>query len=195
MKHLRCKPARLGVVSAAMVGIDHQQAIGQLMPAVVAERIGGLTEAERLQHRIVGDGSKCNHHTVRRHGDKLLIQEGITVFYLLAKRLVLGRQAFDGIGETAVDQSQPVLQGMRFRRTAESVSIESLIQKNTGIIAREGTPGCIGPMHAGGQTHDKHSGGGITEWGHGPGVVPGVFSLHLIEKTGQPLTSPAIRIE
>ena len=75
---------------------------------------------------------------------------------------------------------------MRLGRTAETVSIEGLIQENTGMITCEGASCCIGPMHAGRQSYDKQPGGSISKRGDGPGMVSWIVSLHLVEKTGQP---------
>src|SRR5665213_4188096 len=75
-EHFRRQPPRLGVIAAAVVGVDQMQAIDQVFCGV-PELVGTGPFAERYQHRIVGNAPQCQDDLEARERGNLGGNEAI----------------------------------------------------------------------------------------------------------------------
>src|SRR3546814_6935747 len=74
----------------------------------MAEGVENLTRAQRGEHRAVGEAAKAEDDAQPLHGGDLSSQEGPAVGCLGPCWLVLRRHAAHCIGDTAVDQAEPI---------------------------------------------------------------------------------------
>src|SRR3546814_942136 len=74
----------------------------------MAEGVENLTRAQRGEHRAVGEAAKAEDDAQPLHGGALSSQEGPAVGCLGPCWLVLRRHAAHCIGDTAVDQAEPI---------------------------------------------------------------------------------------
>jgi hypothetical protein len=76
-------------------------------------------EGKGLEHGTMGDATEGKNYPIRIHGPELGMEKTVAVTYFGADGLVLGRHAFNGIGDTAVMQFQTITPMEGFRLTGE----------------------------------------------------------------------------
>ncbi len=125
------------------------------------------------------------------HCRQFLPQIGITTIDLGSERLVLRGQTLHRIGDPAIPQAQSIVQRQRLWPIAETETIEGFVQEDARMVAREGTPGGIGPMHPWRQPDDQQSRTGVPERGNRSCVIFGKLQFDLLEEISQSLATAA----
>ena len=110
-EHVRCQTPGIGVVTAAVIGIEQQEATVQRMFRGVAEFEIGLAAANRFNHGPMRDATERQHHSSRRQGLEFIREKLVAGIDLGTDRLVVRRQAFHGVRNTAIQQGQFVVGG------------------------------------------------------------------------------------
>src|SRR3546814_12732433 len=90
----------------------------------MAEGVENLTRAQRGEHRAVGEAAKAEDDAQPLHGGDLSSQEGPAVGCLGPCWLVLRRHAAHCIGDTAVDQAEPIARMAAIRSEERRVGKE-----------------------------------------------------------------------
>src|SRR5210317_1526730 len=96
VEHGLCQATRIRVVAAAMIGIEHLE-IAELMQRRMTELVVRLTQPHRLDDSAVRDSTQGHDNSVLGQQPQLVRQELVAGIYLGTDRLVVRRQAFDGI--------------------------------------------------------------------------------------------------
>ncbi len=154
-----------------------------------------LTAAERFNDCAMSDATQCKHDRVFRKLSQFICEEGIAGVHFGTNRLVVRRQALDGIRNPALRQYQFVIDGKRLlvRRKAEFV--QALVQKYPGMISGKRPAGSIGPMHARRKTDNQKPRRRVPEWRHWPAMVIWISFLDRVQETGQARAGPAVFVE
>src|SRR5882672_11352378 len=88
----------------------------------------------------------------RTHRDDFPRKKAIAAPDLVRLGLVLGREAFHGVGHAAADELQAVIRIGRSFVTRKSLAVEGLVQENAGVIARERAAGAVRAVQAGSES-------------------------------------------
>jgi hypothetical protein len=169
--------------------------IWQAMVPTVSEGIVGLGQLQRPHHRPMGYRAKRHDNATGADRSKLASQVLVAAIHLGGGRLVLGRQALDRIGDTAVPQHQTVVPRRRDRSVREAIIVECLIEQNAGMVAGERTSTGIGAVHAGGETDHEQAGPRIPEGWDWARIIGGVLPVHLLQMAGQPCASATLGVK
>ena len=94
----------------------------------------------------MGHLSKAQNGRKVFHRGKFTDQEGAAGIGFGACRLVFRRYAFDGIGDSAINQFKPVVGALCIGARSEAEFLERAVKQITGIITGERTAGCIRPL-------------------------------------------------
>jgi len=86
---------------------------------------------------------------------KLRAQVIITGADLPTRRLIFRRQAFDGVGDAAVDQFQTVFPVCGISLVTETKFIQGVVQKDARKITGEWSAAGIGTVHARGEADNQ----------------------------------------
>ena len=112
-----------------------------------------------------------------------------------ADRLVLRRQAFDGVGNAAVKQLETVVRRFRAVASSEPVLVQHPVQQDACMIARERPAGAVRSVHSWCETNDHQPGIHIAKGRHRFAVVTGIAFTNVIEKFRQPRALATVKIE
>ncbi len=165
-----------------------------MLVAVAEGRVPEL-QAEGLEHCAVGNASKGENHSARRHRRQLGAQIIVTVAHLGPHRLVLRRQALDRIGDSAVQEPQRIAPVQRRRLVAESERVQRLVEQLARVVACERPPGTVGAVHARREPDDQQPRTPRTERRHRTRVVVRMLRFHLVKERSQARTAPTVQIE
>lgn len=154
-----------------------------------------LALSKCLDDGAVRDTTQCKHHRVSRQQLQLVCQKGIAVVDLGADGLVIGRQTFNRIRDSALAKNEAVIACDRFCRGRKTVLVQHLVKKDTRVIARKGPPGSVGSMQTGSQSDNQKSCGRITKRWHRPAVVAGMAFFDRIQKTGKPRAGTTVPVK
>ncbi len=155
----------------------------------------GLAPTDGLHDRPVRDPAEGQHHRAFGQRVQFVCQEPVAGVDLRADRLVIGRQALDGIGDAAIRQLQIIVCGKRLCVRAEAELVQHLVQQDPGVIARERPARPVRTVHAGRQPDDQETRLRIAKRRHRPTVIVRVALLHVIKEPGKPRAGPALGIE
>ena len=112
---------------------------------------------------------------------------------LACLRFVLRWKTFDRIGDTALHQFQIVTDGSRAFMVGKTELEKRSIQENARKIACKRPARPVRTVHSRRQADDQESGFRIAKSRHWPGMISGVARFYLIQKSGQPGATAAIR--
>ena len=147
-EHWRGKAARLRVVATAVKTVKegYWTPMGlKLMSSGMGERMGGRSQTQCHQHCVVRDAAQRQNCLGTAHDD-LFRQISVAAPDLGRQRFIARWQAFDGVGDTAVEQAQAV-SGFRGTRVACITEfVQCRVEQNAGVITGEGPAGAIRPM-------------------------------------------------
>jgi hypothetical protein len=183
-KHFSGQTPRLGVIAAAMVGVDQQFPVGKSMAVTVSERVRCQTQSQCPQHRVVRDFAET-------YNDRPIVQPlqfapevAVALTDFIGARFVLRWQAFHGIGYAAIVEFQAIITRRGFRPVAVTEFEKRPVEQDAGIIAGKRTPGGIGAVHARCEANDQQTCPGITEWGNRGAMITRMFLTCLGEESG-----------
>ena len=174
-----------------MIAVDQQPPGRQRMLRAVREREGRPPVAQRAQRGIVRDAAKGQDRRPLRSRAQIGGQEAVARAHFLRRRLVGGRQAFDGVGDPAAGQPQPIAARFGDRPGCKAVRMQRRVEQDAGVVAGERTAARIGAMHARSQADDHESRGRLAERGHRPAPVGGMRGANVREERGQARTATA----
>jgi len=105
IKHLLGQSPRLGVVSAAMIGIHQPPVILQRVDGAVSERPILWFKTEAQQYRLMGNPAERQDHLAWDFFGQFLGKEAVAGPDFLRCGLVSGWQALHRVGNPAADQA------------------------------------------------------------------------------------------
>ncbi len=143
----------------------------------------------------MGNLAQRKHHAASMHASQFLTQKVITLPDLLRRWLILRRQTFHRIGDSAIIQYQSIIGRCRFRLIAETTFIQCAIQQNSGMISRERSSGTVGAVHTGRQSHDEQISIWVTKRRYRVSIIIRVLDRYLVQKIAQPLAALATVVE
>ena len=125
-EHRGCQSSGLGVVAAAVVGIDQYTAVEQVFCGM-AEFISRLFQTKAHDDGFVCDAAQCNDDVIIRQSFQLFAQPVVTGIDFRCDGFVLWRQALDRIGDAAVDQLEIIVCRGGFRFCGKAVFMQGLV--------------------------------------------------------------------
>ncbi len=195
VEHVGRQAAGVGVVAAAVIAIEQQEAPLNLVFCRVRELEICLAGADRLDDGTMGDAAECQHDGRIWQCPEFRCEEFVTGVYLGTDRLVIGRQALDSIGDPAIDQSQFIVGRQGFRVAGEAELVQRLVEKHAGVVTGKRPAGAVGAVHAWRQADDEQSRPLVAERRHGKAVITGIVTGDTVAEIGQSLALPAGNIK
>jgi hypothetical protein len=165
------------------------------MVPTVSKGIVGLRQLQRPHHRPMRYRPKRHDNAAGTDRGKLASQVLVAAIHFGGGGLVLGRQALDRIGDTAVPQYQAVVLRRRDRSVREAIIVERLIEQDAGMVAGERTSTGIGAVHAGGETDHEQVCLRIPEGWDWARIIGRILAVHLLQVAGQPCASATLRVK
>ena len=164
------------------------------MNGAVTEGIRLQPESQSHERGLVRNGTERKQRPAAAFGERrnLLRKIPVALPDLACLRLVLGRQAFDGISDPAAGKLQIVCGRSGAFMIRKPEFVQRPVQKNAGKIAGKRPSRTVRAMHPGSKTNNEELGSVIAKRKYGTSVIIRVARFHLIQKSGQARTSPAI---
>ena len=165
------------------------------MNGAMTKGMGLWLESQCHQHRLMSDSAQSQQRAAASFskGRNLMREIPVALPDLACLRFVLRRKTFDRIGDTALHQFQIVIDGSRAFMVGKTELEKRSIQENARKITRK-RPACpVRSVHSRCQADDQEPGLRIAKSGHWPGMIIGMARLYLIQKSGQPGATAAIR--
>ena len=165
------------------------------MNSAMTEGMGFGLESECHQHRLMSDSAKGQQRAAASFskGRNLMREIPVALPDLACLRFVLRRKTFDGIGDAALHQFQIIIDGSRAFMVGKTEFEKRSIQENTRKIACKRPARPVRTVHSRCQADDQEPGLRIAKSRHWPGMIIGMARFYLIQKSGQPGATAAIR--
>src|SRR5262245_23833219 len=103
-----------------MVAIEEHEILREPMSGSVTEGVRAPLEAARHQYRVVGHLPEREYGRAAGQDGDLVLQVAIATLDLVGRRMVSGRQAFDGVGDATTIELETVLPADRHRPRRKS---------------------------------------------------------------------------
>src|SRR5690606_17256281 len=111
LEHGGRQPSGIGVVTAAVVGVEQQEPVPDAMLCGVGKLVVCLPQAERPDERAMTDAAKRQYDLRRGQEFELADEVPVAGIDLTADRLVVRRQALHAVSNAAVDELQRIVGG------------------------------------------------------------------------------------
>lgn len=161
-----------------------------------------MTEGIRLrlerqchQHRLMSHRTESQQSGTATFSKSPNLTRQITIALpdLARFRFVVRGKTFDRIRDAALHQLQIVIDGSRTFMVGKTELEECSVQENTRKVTCKRSARPVRTVHSRRKADYQEPRSGIAKSRHWPGIIVGVAHSHLIQKSGQPGATTAIR--
>ena len=180
------------VVARAMIAIDQNTPVGQIMPRIMAEREIDQPPADMAHEAVMRDPPQRDEDAGIGQLGLLRGQKFPTLVDLGRRRLVLRRKAFHRVDDDYTVEPESVVRARSIFAPGQSHFGESFEQQVPGIIAGERPARPIRPMLAGSKTDERQPCVRITPGGNGRVPPVGMFGAQFFAQRDEAGTKRAV---